>query len=115
MKRFIFLLAFATLLAHGTVRAQDPAGSKDTATITKLLEERQNELKKEVTALEEKVAKQQEIIERLQRELAQATAAARATRGSSSVSEPLKPVAPLPTPGGKPAPEATPTPSPSAT
>ena len=91
--------------------------AKDTKELTpkvKLLEDRQNELHKKMTDLEQKLAKQQETIDHLQRDLEKLSTASKSGTVSPSTTETAKPGAPLPVtePPAKPLP--TPTPSPSA-
>ncbi len=87
--------------------------TKELGPKVKLIEERQNDLHKKMAEMEQKLAKQQEIIDHLHKEIEKLEATGKTAAPAPSATEPAKPVAPLPVtePPVKPLPEATPSPS----
>ena len=87
--------------------------TKELAPKVKLLEERQNDLHKKMAELEQKLTKQQEVIDHLHKELEKLENAAKTAAPSPSTTETTKPSAPLPVtePAIKPTPEAAPSPA----
>ena len=87
--------------------------TKELGPKVKLLEERENDLHKKMTELEQKLAKQQETIDLLRKQLEKDEAAAKTAAPSPSSTETAKPGAPLPVtePAVKPLPTVAPSPS----
>ncbi len=102
------------IIKKGADKLQRQANqTKELSPKVKLLEERQNDLHKKMAELEQKLTKQQEVIDHLHKELEKLENAAKTAAPSPSTTETTKPGAPLPVtePAIKPTPEASPSPS----